>query len=68
MLDALLPPNTYYRFNPYMVEEIALDESRSDKLNLLQAEGLRYLERNEDKLKKVCESLTLCFLKGNSRF
>ncbi|XP_062317478.1 calcium-independent phospholipase A2-gamma-like [Osmerus eperlanus] len=58
MLDALLPPNTYYRFNPYMNEEIALDESRHEKFNLLQAEGMRYLERNEEKLQKAARILT----------
>ncbi|XP_071753624.2 calcium-independent phospholipase A2-gamma-like [Centroberyx gerrardi] len=58
MLDALLPPDTYFRFNPYMNEEISLDESRQEKLNLLQAEGMRYLERNEEKLKKAARILT----------
>ncbi|KAM3865313.1 calcium-independent phospholipase A2-gamma-like [Diretmus argenteus] len=58
MLDALLPPNTYFRFNPYMSEEIAMDESRHEKLNLLQVEGLRYLERNEEKLKTAARILT----------
>ncbi|KAL0968764.1 hypothetical protein UPYG_G00271390 [Umbra pygmaea] len=58
MLDALLPPDTYFRFNPYMNEEIALDESRGEKLNLLQAEGLRYLDRNREKLRKAARILT----------
>ncbi|XP_036376286.1 calcium-independent phospholipase A2-gamma-like [Megalops cyprinoides] len=53
MLDALLPPDTYFRFNPFMNEDIALDESRREKLNLLQTEGMRYLERNEEKLRKA---------------
>lgn len=58
MLDALLPPHTYFRFNPYMSEDVALDESRSEKLNQLQTEGLRYLERNEEKLKRAVHTLT----------
>lgn len=58
MLDALLPPNTYFRFNPYMSEDVALDESRSEKLNQLLAEGVRYLERNEEKLKLAARTLT----------
>ncbi|XP_070828940.1 calcium-independent phospholipase A2-gamma-like isoform X1 [Chaetodon trifascialis] len=58
MLDAFLPPDTYFRFNPYMSEDIAMDENRQEKLNLLQAEGIRYLERNEEKLKKVTRILT----------
>ncbi|KAL1248001.1 hypothetical protein QQF64_023377 [Cirrhinus molitorella] len=58
MLDALLPPNTYFRFNPYMSEDVALDESREEKLVLLQAEGLQYLERNQEKLKRAVSELT----------
>ncbi|XP_038164840.1 calcium-independent phospholipase A2-gamma-like [Cyprinodon tularosa] len=58
MLDAFLPPNTYFRFNPFLNKEISMDESRLEKLNMLQAEGIRYLERNEEKLKKVARLLT----------
>ncbi|XP_035520945.1 calcium-independent phospholipase A2-gamma-like [Morone saxatilis] len=58
MLDAFLPPDTYFRFNPYMSEDISMDENRHEKLNLLQAEGVRYLERNEEKLKKVTRILS----------
>lgn len=53
MLDAFLPPNTYFRFNPCLSEDIAMDEHRQEKLKFLQTEGIRYLERNEEKLKKV---------------
>ncbi|XP_035379457.1 calcium-independent phospholipase A2-gamma [Electrophorus electricus] len=58
MLDALLPPDTYFRFNPYMSEDIPLDENRREKLNFLQAEGQRYLERNEAKMKKAASVLS----------
>ncbi|XP_078232962.1 calcium-independent phospholipase A2-gamma isoform X2 [Pogona vitticeps] len=58
MLDALLPPDTYFRFNPLMSEDIALDENRKEKLNQLQTDGIRYLERNEEKLKKAAKILT----------
>ncbi|XP_047452867.1 calcium-independent phospholipase A2-gamma-like [Mugil cephalus] len=58
MLDAFLPPDTYFRFNPYLAEDIAMDENRHEKLSLLQAEGVRYLERNEEKLSKVSGILT----------
>uniref|UniRef100_A0A671YJI2 Patatin like phospholipase domain containing 8 n=1 Tax=Sparus aurata TaxID=8175 RepID=A0A671YJI2_SPAAU len=57
MLDALLPPDTYFRFNPYMSEDIPLNESRVEKLNFLKSEGERYLERNEAKLKKAASVL-----------
>ncbi|NXJ62869.1 PLPL8 phospholipase, partial [Rostratula benghalensis] len=58
MLDALLPPDTYFRFNPLMNEDIPLDESRNEKLNQLQTDGIRYLERNEEKLRKAAKILT----------
>ncbi|XP_024137252.1 calcium-independent phospholipase A2-gamma isoform X1 [Oryzias melastigma] len=58
MLDAFLPPNSYFRFNPFLNEDISMDESRQEKLNQLQAEGLRYLERNEEKIRKVAAILT----------
>lgn len=58
MLDALLPPDTYFRFNATMSEDIALNESRPEKLNLLKGEGERYLERNEAKLRKVASVLS----------
>uniref|UniRef100_A0A667YIE5 Calcium-independent phospholipase A2-gamma-like n=1 Tax=Myripristis murdjan TaxID=586833 RepID=A0A667YIE5_9TELE len=58
MLDALLPPDTYFRFNPYMSEDIPLDESRRERLNLLKTEGERYLERNEAKLRKAASVLS----------
>ncbi|NXG53669.1 PLPL8 phospholipase, partial [Psilopogon haemacephalus] len=58
MLDALLPADTYFRFNPLMNEDIPLDESRKEKLNQLQTDGIRYLERNEEKLKKAAKILT----------
>lgn len=57
MLDALLPPDTYFRFNPYMSEEIALDESRRERLNFLQSESERYLDRNTEKLQKAASVL-----------
>ncbi|KAM9327586.1 calcium-independent phospholipase A2-gamma [Pholidichthys leucotaenia] len=57
MLDALLPPDTYFRFNPYMSEDVPLNENRAEKLNFLKSEGNRYLERNEAKLKKAASVL-----------
>ncbi|XP_035532827.1 calcium-independent phospholipase A2-gamma [Morone saxatilis] len=57
MLDALLPPDTYFRFNPYMSEDIPLNENRTEKLNFLKSEGERYLERNEAKLRKAASVL-----------
>ncbi|XP_037744410.1 calcium-independent phospholipase A2-gamma isoform X3 [Chelonia mydas] len=58
MLDGLLPPDTYFRFNPLMNEDIPLDENRKEKLNQLRTDGIRYLERNEEKIKKAARILT----------
>ncbi|XP_058047814.1 calcium-independent phospholipase A2-gamma isoform X2 [Ahaetulla prasina] len=58
MLDALLPPDTYFRFNPLMNEDIPLDENRKEKLNKLRTDGIRYLERNDEKLKKAGKILS----------
>lgn len=58
MLDGFLPPDTYFRINPVMRENIPLDESRNEKLDFLQLEGIQYLERNEEKMKKLAKILT----------
>ncbi|XP_072291966.1 calcium-independent phospholipase A2-gamma-like isoform X2 [Eucyclogobius newberryi] len=58
MMDAFLPPDTYFRFNPHISEDVSLDENRQEKLNLLQTQCARYLERNEEKLKKVAHILS----------
>ncbi|XP_074050007.1 calcium-independent phospholipase A2-gamma [Macrotis lagotis] len=58
MLDGFLPPDTYFRINPVMRENIPLDENRNEKLDILQLEGIQYLERNEEKMKKLAKILT----------
>lgn len=58
MLDGLLPADTYFRFNPVICENIPLDESRNEKLDQLQLEGMKYLERNDEKMKKVAKILS----------
>ncbi|XP_007504198.1 calcium-independent phospholipase A2-gamma isoform X2 [Monodelphis domestica] len=58
MLDDFLPPDTYFRINPVMRENIPLDESRNEKLDFLQSESIKYLERNEEKIKKLTKILT----------
>uniref|UniRef100_A0A8C6H248 Patatin-like phospholipase domain containing 8 n=1 Tax=Mus spicilegus TaxID=10103 RepID=A0A8C6H248_MUSSI len=58
MLDGLLPSDTYFRFNPVICENIPLDESRDEKLDQLQLEGMKYIERNDQKMKKVAKILS----------
>ncbi|CAG0918035.1 unnamed protein product [Notodromas monacha] len=56
-LKDLLPRNVYFRFNPYMSENIRLDESDPIKLEKLQEETVTYLKRNRRKLDRIVESL-----------
>lgn len=58
MLDSLLPPDTYFRFNPVMCENIPLDESRNEKLDQLQVDSMKYIERNEEKMTKLAKILS----------
>ncbi|XP_056091377.1 calcium-independent phospholipase A2-gamma [Rhinichthys klamathensis goyatoka] len=58
MLDALLPPNTYFRLNPFLSEDVSLDESRHEKLSQMQSEAQEYLERNQEKLRRAVSELT----------
>lgn len=45
LLDDLSPPDTYFRFNPIMGENIILDESPNEKLDQLQLKGLKYRKK-----------------------
>lgn len=58
MLDALLPPHTYFRFNPLLRSEVCLDESREEKLQQMQREGLQYLQRNTEKMSRAVLELS----------
>nr|KAG5708826.1 hypothetical protein BaRGS_031980 [Batillaria attramentaria] len=53
----LMPPATYFRFNPYLSEELHLDEIREDKLELMQRDTQMYLRKNEYKLNKAAHTL-----------
>ncbi|CAG2214762.1 PNPLA8 [Mytilus edulis] len=57
ILQDLLPTSTYYRFNPYMSEDIRLDEKRTEKLIQMQQDTEMYLRKNEFKLKCATEQL-----------
>ncbi|XP_017566434.2 calcium-independent phospholipase A2-gamma-like isoform X2 [Pygocentrus nattereri] len=50
LLDDLLEPNVYFRFNPMLSAEVSLDESRPGALQQLQEDTQHYLERNRPKL------------------
>lgn len=57
ILSDLLPPTTYFRFNPYVSEEWTLDEIRSEKLKQMQHDTLMYLRRNDFKVQRCAEKL-----------
>lgn len=54
LLDDLLAPDVYFRFNPMLSGEVSLDESRAGPLQQLQRDTQTYLERNRPKLARLC--------------
>ncbi|KAG7221561.1 hypothetical protein INR49_017092 [Caranx melampygus] len=54
LLDDLLAPDVYFRFNPMLSGEVSLDESRPGPLEQLQRDTQTYLERNRLKLARLC--------------
>uniref|UniRef100_A0A3B4AEB9 Uncharacterized protein n=1 Tax=Periophthalmus magnuspinnatus TaxID=409849 RepID=A0A3B4AEB9_9GOBI len=54
LLDDLLAPNVYFRFNPTMSAVVSLDESRPGALEVLRQDTQEYLERNHPKLARLC--------------
>ncbi|XP_029363172.1 calcium-independent phospholipase A2-gamma-like [Echeneis naucrates] len=54
LLDDLLAPDVYFRFNPMLSGEVSLDESRPGPLEQLQRDTQTYLERNQPKLARLC--------------
>lgn len=57
MLNDLLSPGTYYRFNPYLTEMLDMSEIRSEKLDQLERDALMYLRRNDDKFHAAAHTL-----------
>ncbi|KAF7667456.1 hypothetical protein LDENG_00060340 [Lucifuga dentata] len=54
LLDDLLAPDVYFRFNPMLSAEVTMDESRPGALDQLQRDTQTYLERNRPKLARLC--------------
>lgn len=53
----LLPPNVYFRFNPYLSEVVSLDESDLVKLQKAQTEAKGYIEKNVYKVNALNKAL-----------
>jgi calcium-independent phospholipase A2-gamma len=62
MLQDLLDPSTYFRFNPYMSEELQLDETNPEKWEVMKQDTLMYCRKNQHKLDTAAEKLLLAKL------
>lgn len=58
-LQDLLAPATYYRFNPYMSDNLLLNEIKPEKIKQMQKDARMYLRKNEHKLVTACNQLML---------
>ncbi|XP_033102364.1 calcium-independent phospholipase A2-gamma-like [Anneissia japonica] len=59
IMNDLLPPKTYYRFNPFLSEDFDLDENRPEKLATMENDIHSYLEQNEQKITDAVNALML---------
>jgi len=56
-LHDLLPPNIYFRLNPYMSADFVLDEHRPERIEQMLRDAKIYLRQNEFKFLKLAERL-----------
>lgn len=57
MLHDLLPPSSYFRFNPHMSQDFELDEIRKEKWDQMEFDTQMYCRKNEVKMKKAAATL-----------
>ncbi|XP_070559761.1 calcium-independent phospholipase A2-gamma-like [Ptychodera flava] len=57
MLSDCMAPGSYFRFNPYLSEDITLDENRMEKIETLQRDTRKYLRRNSFKISETVNKL-----------
>lgn len=50
-------PSTYFRFQPELTEDIGIDESKPEKLNLLCEDAERFIAEHMDELEEAGASL-----------
>ena len=58
ILKDLLPPSTYFRFNPKLSEDLAIDESKPEKLDQLVRDANSYIMDNDELLRVAATCLT----------
>jgi calcium-independent phospholipase A2-gamma len=58
IMSDLFTPGTYFRFNPYLTEMIAMTECDDHKLLQAEKDALMYYRRNEDKFEELAEMVT----------
>ncbi|XP_049881276.1 calcium-independent phospholipase A2-gamma-like [Pectinophora gossypiella] len=57
VLNDLLPPGTYFRFNPPLMQECAMDEINPEKLANLVTDTNAYIRRNQHKFEQAAAML-----------
>jgi hypothetical protein len=57
-LHDLLPPNIYFRLNPFMSADFVLDEHRPERLEQMLRDTQTYIRQNEFKFLKLAQQLT----------
>ncbi|XP_050356706.1 calcium-independent phospholipase A2-gamma-like [Nymphalis io] len=57
VLNDLLPPGNYYRFNPPLMEECAMDEINPEKLQSMITDTMAYIRRNQHKFEQAAAML-----------
>ncbi|XP_045762444.1 calcium-independent phospholipase A2-gamma-like [Maniola jurtina] len=57
VMNDLLPPGNYYRFNPPLMEECAMDEINPQKLQNMITDTMAYIRRNQHKFEQAAAML-----------
>lgn len=57
VMNDLLPPGNYYRFNPPLMEECAMDEINPEKIQSMITDTTAYIRRNQHKFEQAAAML-----------